>query len=57
MGQTAWTIAVKENSARKDVPIANPDSAPEKVSYENPTQEEWLPKIGETQEFLKKLLL
>ena len=56
-GSTAWANGVKENSARKDVPIVNPDSAPGKVTYENPTQEEWIPKIAETQEFLKKLTL
>jgi len=56
-GQTAWSATVKENSARTDVPIVNPDSAPGKTAFENPTQEEWLPKTDATQEFLKKLVV
>ncbi len=56
-GQTAWSAAVKENSARTDVPVVNPDSAPGKVAFESPSQEEWLPKTEATQDFLKKLVL
>lgn len=56
-GQTAWSSGVKVNSARTDVPTVDPDAAPGKVSYQDPTQEEWLPKTGATQEFLKKLVL
>jgi ABC-type Fe3+ transport system substrate-binding protein len=56
-GQTVWSSNVKNNSARTDVPIVDEGTAPGKVSYEKPTQEDWLPKTGATQEFLKKLVV
>ncbi|MFN0070836.1 MAG: hypothetical protein ACKVVP_05030, partial [Chloroflexota bacterium] len=55
-GQTVWSKALNINSARLDVPVIDPAVAPGKVEYGDPTQEEGIPKIGETQEFLKTLV-
>jgi iron(III) transport system substrate-binding protein len=55
-GQTAWSSKNEINSARTDVPIVDPDAAPGKVTYEDPTQEKWLPNVAATQEVLKKLV-
>jgi iron(III) transport system substrate-binding protein len=55
-GQAAWSSKNEINSARIDVPIVDPDAAPGKVTYEDPTQEKWLPNVAATQEVLKKLV-
>ncbi|MEK7214455.1 MAG: extracellular solute-binding protein [Chloroflexota bacterium] len=55
-GQTAWATNLKANGGRTDVPPIDPDTAAGKAFYETPTREEWLPKTGATQEFLKKLM-
>ena len=55
-GQIAWSTKNQINSARTDVQVVDPDSAPGKVAYEDPTQEKWLPNVTATQEFLKKIV-
>jgi iron(III) transport system substrate-binding protein len=55
-GQTAWSSKNEVNSARTDVPVVDPEAAPGKVTYEDPTQEKWLPNVNATQEVLKKLV-
>jgi iron(III) transport system substrate-binding protein len=54
-GQAVWSKALNINSARLDVPVIDPSVAPGKVDYGDPTQEELIPKISETQDFLKTL--
>lgn len=55
-GQVAWSTNNQINSARTDVPVVDPDSAPGKVAYDDPTQEKWLPNVAATQDFLKKIV-
>jgi iron(III) transport system substrate-binding protein len=55
-GQIAWSSKNEVNSARTDVPVVDPDTAPGKATYEDPTQEKWLPNVGATQDVLKKLV-
>lgn len=55
-GGQAWSTNTKANSGRIDVPIVDENSAPKSgVKYPDPTQEEALPFVGETQEWLIKL--
>jgi iron(III) transport system substrate-binding protein len=54
-GQAVWSKALNINSARLDVPVIDPSVAPGTVDYGDPTQEELIPKISETQDFLKTL--
>ncbi|HEX3247256.1 MAG TPA: extracellular solute-binding protein [Chloroflexota bacterium] len=54
-GQTIWSKSLNINSARLDVPVIDPGVAPGKVDWGDATQEEGIPKITETQEFLKTL--
>jgi len=54
-GET-WSAATRANSARTDVPIVSERFAGKPgVTYPDPTQEELLPWVGETQEWLLKL--
>jgi iron(III) transport system substrate-binding protein len=55
-GQTVWSKSLNINSARLDVPVIDPGVAPGKVDWADATQEEGIPKITETQEFLKTLV-
>jgi iron(III) transport system substrate-binding protein len=55
-GQIAWSTNIGNNSARKDVPIVDPNEAPSDNPPMDPTQEDQIPKIGETQRFLKTLV-
>jgi len=55
-GQTVWSKSLNINSARLDVPVIDPGVAPGKVEWADATQEEGIPKITETQEFLKTLV-
>jgi ABC-type Fe3+ transport system substrate-binding protein len=55
-GQTIWSKSLNINSARLDVPVIDPGIAPGKVEWADATQEEGIPKISETQEFLKTLV-
>ncbi|HEX8968157.1 MAG TPA: ABC transporter substrate-binding protein [Chloroflexota bacterium] len=55
-GQIAWSSKNVINSARTDVPVVDPDTAPGKTVYDDPTQEKWLPNVAATQEYLKKLV-
>jgi iron(III) transport system substrate-binding protein len=55
--QTVWSSRNQVNSARTDVPVVDPATAPGTTKYEDPTQEEWLPNVGATQEVLKKLVV
>jgi iron(III) transport system substrate-binding protein len=55
-GQIAWSTKNEVNSGRTDIPVVDPGTAPGKVTYEDPTQEKWLPNVAATQEFLKKLV-
>jgi len=54
-GQAAWATNNSVNSARKDVPIVDPDTAPGTGQLMDPTNEELIPEITATQEFLKSL--
>ena len=42
-------------SPRREARTAVPGTAPGTNGYQDPTQEEWLPKIAATQDFLKSL--
>jgi iron(III) transport system substrate-binding protein len=55
-GQITWTAGSHQNSARLEVPPVDPLTAPGSGKTVDPTDEEWLPRTGETQEYLKKLL-
>jgi iron(III) transport system substrate-binding protein len=55
-GQIAWSSKNEVNSARTDVPVVDVDAAPGKLTYQDPTQEKWLPNVNATQEVLKKLV-
>jgi iron(III) transport system substrate-binding protein len=55
-GQIAWSKAFGINSARTDVPVVDPASAPSAVLPPDVSHEAWLVKNVETQEFLKTLL-
>lgn len=56
-GQTAWATNVRRNSARTDIPIVDETSAPKPgITYPDPTQEEFIPFVGETQKFLLDLV-
>lgn len=55
-GQTAWSKSLNVNSARLDVPVIDPAIAPGKVEWGDATTEPGIPKITETQEFLKTLV-
>ncbi|MFN0070837.1 MAG: ABC transporter substrate-binding protein [Chloroflexota bacterium] len=54
-GQGTWTKGSHQNSARLDVPPVDPSTAPGSGRTIDPTQEDWLVKTGDTQEYLKKL--
>jgi len=54
-GQTVWTAGSHQNSARLEVPPVDPLTAPGSGKTIDPTNEDWLPRTGETQEYLKKL--
>jgi iron(III) transport system substrate-binding protein len=55
-GQTVWSKSLNINSARLDVPVIEPAVAPGKVEWGDATNEPGIPKITETQEFLKTLV-
>jgi iron(III) transport system substrate-binding protein len=55
-GQIAWSTNIGNNSARKDVPVVEPSEAPSDNPPMDPTQEDRIPKIRETQQFLKSLV-
>jgi iron(III) transport system substrate-binding protein len=55
-GQTAWSTKTMFNSARLDVPVIDPTTAPGTVLYDDPTQEKLLPNVTATQDFLKTLV-
>lgn len=55
-GQIAWSSNVRLNSARLDVPVVDPASAPGTPGLIDPTNEDWIPKIAEAQEFIRKLV-
>jgi iron(III) transport system substrate-binding protein len=54
-GQIAWSTNIGNNSARRDVPVVDPNEAPSDNAPVDPTQEEWMPKTKATQEFLRSL--
>jgi iron(III) transport system substrate-binding protein len=54
-GQTIWSQGSNQNSARLDVAPVDPATAPGSGRTVDPTDESWLPKTGDTQEYLKKL--
>jgi iron(III) transport system substrate-binding protein len=55
-GQAAHSAAVGQNSARLDVPVVDPATAPAPGSkVTDPSNEEWISRNAETQEFLKGL--
>jgi len=54
-GQSIWSNGAHQNSARLDVPAVDPATAPGSGKTVDPTNEDWLPKTGDTQEYLKKL--
>jgi iron(III) transport system substrate-binding protein len=54
-GQVTWTNGSHQNSARLDVPTVDPSTAPGSGRTIDPTNEDWLPRTGDTQEYLKKL--
>jgi ABC-type Fe3+ transport system substrate-binding protein len=55
-GQTGWSAKTTFNSARLDVPVVDPTTAPGTDLYDDPTQEKLLPNVAATQEFLKTLV-
>jgi iron(III) transport system substrate-binding protein len=55
-GQTVWSKSLNINSARLDVPLIDPNIGPGKVDWGDATNEPDIPKITETQEFLKTLV-
>ncbi len=56
-GGEAFAKNVKVNSGRTDVAIVDPSTAPKPgVSYPDPTQEDFIPKVAATQDFLIKLV-
>lgn len=54
-GQAAHASSVRQNSARLDVPAIDPATAPGTGKIVDPSNEEWITKNAETQEFLKGL--
>jgi iron(III) transport system substrate-binding protein len=54
-GQIAWSTNIGNNSARRDVPVVDPNEAPSDNAPVDPTQEEWMPKTKATQAFLRSL--
>ncbi|MEK7214454.1 MAG: extracellular solute-binding protein, partial [Chloroflexota bacterium] len=56
-GQTIWSKALDQNSRRKDVPIANQETAPRAgMQFVNPETEETLPQIDQTQVIINKMV-
>jgi iron(III) transport system substrate-binding protein len=54
-GQSIWSKNANQNSARLDVPPVDPATAPGSGRTIDPTNEDWLEKTGDTQDYLKKL--
>jgi len=54
-GQTVWGNGSHQNSARLDVAAVDPSTAPGTGKTVDPSNEEWLPRIDETQTYLKVL--
>jgi ABC-type Fe3+ transport system substrate-binding protein len=54
-GQVIWTNGSHQNSARLEVPAVDPSTAPGSGKTIDPTNEDWLARTADTQEYLKKL--